>query len=122
VLGFVTAGLTLLMSIAYLGGLDSSGENAAFAVLLLGIPCAAGMILGGVQVLRRSSSRTLLTSAIAAVVVLILALIVGLGTLSDPGAVVGLMVLLVLAAPLPVVTACLAGGRTVSTWIAARTG
>jgi len=115
VLGFVTAGLTLLMSIFFATALGHDGSGV-FVVLLFGIPCAIGMIVGGVRLLGQHTHQILLTSAIAAVLVLILALILGLGTFTGPD-VVGMMIIIVLAAPLPIVTACLAGGSTVSAWV-----
>jgi hypothetical protein len=120
VLGFVTAGLTLLMQPAFLGALLGGDGDAATAVLLLGTPCAAGLIAGGVQLLRRRSSQLLLVSAIAAVLVLLVALVAALAT-SAPSAdnFAGAVVLLVFAGALPVTTAVLAGQRSLTSWTAA---
>jgi hypothetical protein len=118
VLGFVTAGLTLLMSVVFLGVQFSGDGDTSTAVLLLGIPCAAGLIVGGVRLLGRRSHQVLFTSAVAAVLVLILAFIVGLATLPGRDDVAGLGVMLLVAAPLPIVTACLAASRTIAGWTA----
>jgi hypothetical protein len=118
VLGFVTAGLTLVMQVVFIAALSSGDGDPATAVLLLGIPCAAGLILGGVRLLGRQTLQILLLSAIAAVLVLVLALVVGLATVSGSGAdLAGLVIILVLAAALPTTTAALAAQRTVSGWM-----
>jgi hypothetical protein len=116
VLGFVTAGLTLLMSIFFLIALNRGGD-ATFTVLLLGIPCAIGMIVGGVRLLGRQTHYVLLSSAVAAVVVLILTFLVGLATESGSGGVPALVLFLVLAAVLPITTAALTAQRRVSSWM-----
>jgi hypothetical protein len=116
VLGFVTAGLTLLMSIFFLIALNRGGD-ATFTVLLLGIPCAVGMIVGGVRLLGRQTHYVLLSSAVAAVAVLILTFLVGLATESGSGGVLALVLFLVLAAVLPITTAALTAQRRVSSWM-----
>ncbi|MBM7806546.1 hypothetical protein JOD57_002383 [Geodermatophilus bullaregiensis] len=103
VLGFVTGGLTLVVSL-FLLALTVGGEGDPATTTLLGLPCAAGLVSGGVRLLGRRSPLVLSTSALAAVVVLFLALVAAAGTL-DADDVEGLVVVLVLALPLPVLTA-----------------
>ena len=116
VLGFVTAGLTLLMSIFFLIALDRGGDGT-FAILLLGSPCAAGMIVGGVRLLARRTHYVLLSSAVAAVLVLILTFLVGLATESGDANVLSLVLFLVLAGALPITTAALTAQPRVSGWM-----
>lgn len=116
VLGFVTAGLTLAMQIVFIAALSDGSGDASTAVLLLGIPCAAGLIVGSVQLLGRRTHQTLLTSAIASVVVLVLALVVGLAMSITPQGAVAEIVIIVLAATLPITTAVLTAQRSVSGW------
>jgi hypothetical protein len=120
VLGFVTGGLTLLMSIVFIGALAGDEGDPATGVLLLGLPCAIGLIVGGVRLLGRRPPVVLFASALAAVLVLVLALITGLATtVSDTNSVIGLSLVLGFAAPLPIVTAVLAWRPVVAHWVAA---
>jgi hypothetical protein len=119
VLGIVTGGLTLLMSIFFVAALVEDAGDPSTAVLLLGLPCAIGLIIGGVRLLGRRPPALLFASALAAVLVLLIALLTGLVTLSAPDDVVGLTVVLLLAAPLPVVTAVLSWRPVVAGWVAA---
>ena len=118
VLGFVTAGLTLIAGLVLVIKELTGHDDAPTAVLLLGIPCAAAQILGGVWLLRRRSRTVLLVSALAAVAVLIGALVAAAVDLPRQGF-VGFLVFFFPALPLPVVTAVFAWQRTVSSWIAA---
>jgi hypothetical protein len=119
VLGIVTGGLTLLMSIFFLAMLVEDAGDPPNATLLLGLPCAIGMIIGGLRLLSRRPPVLLFASALAAVLVLLITLLTGLVTLFDPGEMFGLVVLLLLAAPLPVVTAVLSWRPVVAGWVAA---
>jgi hypothetical protein len=115
VLGFVTGGLTALMSVIFLilvvGG-DTSGPDL---VLLLGLPCAAGLIAGASILMRRGSSTTLFGSALASVGVLVLTWLTGVASL-DAQSLFGLTMFLVLALPLPVLTAVFARMRITVGW------
>jgi hypothetical protein len=117
VLGFVTAGLTLAMQVVFIAALNSGSGDPATAVLLLGIPCAAGLIGGGVSLLGRRTHQVLLSSAIASILVLVLALVVGLATSPGGNDLTGLVVILVLASALPITTTVLAAQRSVSGWM-----
>jgi hypothetical protein len=118
VLGYVTAGLTFVASVIFLVVALSGDGDATVLVLLLGAPCAVGLIVGAGQLLRRTSARTLFASAVASVGVLVVALVVGLAVLSE-GDLAGEAVFVVLALPLPVLTATFARNKTVAGWLAA---
>jgi hypothetical protein len=122
VLGFVTGGLTslgsLMLLFAALGGDD---DAATVLLVVLGLPCAAGLITGAARLLGRRTAQLLFGSALAAAGTLLLALVVGLATLSGDGA-VGLAVFVLLALPLPVLTAIYARLPRVVGWVAAATG
>jgi hypothetical protein len=87
-------------------------------LLLLGLPCAAGLVAGGVRLLQRRTPALLFGSALGAVGVLVLSLVVGVATMRDDE-VAALAVFLVLAAPLPVITAVFARLSVVRGWVAA---
>jgi hypothetical protein len=80
VLGFVTGGLTVIGSLFLLALVLGGERDGATTTLVLGLPCAAGMIAGAVRLLGRNSPTLLSASACAAVVVLFLALAVAAGT------------------------------------------
>jgi hypothetical protein len=122
VLGFVTAGLTiaflLVMLAAVLGG---QTDIATWLLLLLGVPCAVGLISGAAELMRRRPSTLLFGSAVSSVAVLVVALIAGLLELPADD-VFGLAVFVVAALPLPVLTAIFAKVGSVSGWVAADLG
>jgi hypothetical protein len=118
VLGYVTAGLTILFSVIFLVVALSGDGDATVVVLLLGAPCAVGLIVGAGRLLRRRSARTLFVSAAASVAVLVFALLVGVAVLRA-GDLIAEAVFVVAALPLPVLTAIFARSRTVSGWLAA---
>lgn len=118
VLGFVTAGLTLIAGIVFLVKELTGDHDAPTVVLLLGIPCAAAQILGGVRLLRRRSRTVLLVSALAGVAVLIAALVAAAVDLSKDDF-EGFLIFFFPALPLPILTAVFAWQRNVSSWIAA---
>ena len=121
VLGFVTGGLSALFALVFLAVTLSGDGDVTTALLLIGsAPCAAGLIAGGVWTLQRRTARLLFGSALAAVAVLVVTLLVGLPVLADSGSLGGLVVFVLLALPLPVVTACLAGRREIGEWVDAR--
>jgi hypothetical protein len=108
VLGFVTGGLTALVSLAFLVAvLTGEEDDPITTTLLLGLPCAAGLLTGAARLLGRRSPAVLFASALASVVVLFLALVVGAAS-QDAEEVTGFAVFLVLALPLPVLTAVFA--------------
>jgi hypothetical protein len=118
VLGFVTGGLTALFSLIFLVAVASGNEDAATALLLLGLPCAAGLIAGAAQLLQRRPPHLLFGSALAAVAVLLLTLVTGWATLGGNDR-AGLTMFLLLAAPLPVLTSVYARLHRVVGWAAA---
>jgi hypothetical protein len=118
VLGYVTAGLTIVFSVILLFvALGGDGDDTV-AVLLLGVPCAVGLLVGAGQTLRRRSAHVLFVSAVAAVAVLLLALVVGVAVLAADD-LIGETMFVVLALPLPLLTAIFARTTTVTAWLAA---
>ena len=119
VLGFVTGGLTiaflLVMLVAVLAGQE---DVATWLLLLLGVPCAVGLLTGAAELMRRRSTSVLFGSAVSAVAVLLVALVAGLAELAADD-VVGLAIFVVIALPLPVLTAVFAKVGTVTGWDAA---
>jgi len=92
------------------------GGDLPTIILVLGLPCAAGLIRGGVLLLRRDSTNVLTASAVLSVVVLLFTLLAGFLS-DDRGQTVGITLFVVLAAVLPIVTACLAVSSTVRGWM-----
>ena len=86
-------------------------------LLLLGVPCAVGLISGAAELMRRRRP-ILFGSAVSAVAVLLLALVAGLLELAAED-VLGLAIFIVVALPLPVLTAIFAKVGTVTGWVAA---
>jgi hypothetical protein len=118
-LGFVTGGLTALGSLGFLLAVASGDDDLATSMLLLGLPCAIGMIVGSAQLVRRHPPAVLFGSSVAAVAVLVLALVAGAATLSGDG-LAGLSFFVLLAVVLPVVTAVFARLPRVRGWTATR--
>jgi hypothetical protein len=120
VLGFVTGGLTALFAVIFLiVTITRDGDATSTLLLVGGAPSAAGLITGAAWTLQRRTARLLFGSALAAVGVLLVVLVVGLSALSDSGGFRGLLVFVLMALPLPIVTACLAGRREINDWVAA---
>lgn len=119
VLGIVTGALSALVALVFTVAVLSGEEDGPSVVLMLGLPCGAALIAGGIRLLNRRSPTPVFAAALAAVVVLFLTLVVGATTLDRDG-VVGLSVFLVLALPLPVLTAVFARLPATVGW-AART-
>jgi hypothetical protein len=119
VLGHVTAGLTIVFSLIFLVITFTGAGDATTLVLLLGLPCSIGLITGANQLLRRESERNLFACAALSVGVLVLSLLIGLATLAKDD-LVGQTVFIVLAVPLPLLTAIFARTRSVRNWVAAR--
>jgi hypothetical protein len=117
VLGFVTAGLTLMMELVFVVELAGGLEDGPTAIMLFGIPAAGGLIAGGVRLLGGHSSALLFGSGLAAIGVLALSWLVALGTLPRDG-VLAVTVFVVLALPLPVLTTVFAWTPTVRRWTA----
>jgi hypothetical protein len=120
VLGFVTAGLTILVSGAVLITVLAGEDDVVAMLLVLGLPCAAGLITGAVRLQDRRSPVVLLGSAVASVVVLAMAWTAGALTIDRSGGLSGLTLFVVMAAVLPVLTAVFAGLPRVRGWAAAR--
>ncbi len=118
VLGFVTAGLTALAGVGFVIAFATGDGDLPTALLLLGVPCAVGELVGGLWLLRRRQRTLLVASSVAAAAVLVIAMIAGVASVSGDD-VIGLVIFLLFALPLPVVTAALAGRRTVAGWVAA---
>ncbi len=104
VLGFVTGGLTVIGSLFLLALVLGGERDGATTTLVLGLPCAAGMIAGAVRLLGRNPPTLLSVSACAAVVVLFLALAVAAGT-PETSDVEDVVAFLLVALPLPALTA-----------------
>lgn len=117
VLGFVGAGLTLVMSIVFVNAFATGDGDLPTGLLLLGAPCAVVQIIGGLHLLRRRGRTLLLAASVAAVAVLVAAF-VGAAVTFATDEFAGISVFLAGAAALPVVTACLTGGRPVRSWLA----
>ncbi|WP_205730072.1 hypothetical protein [Blastococcus sp. TF02-8] len=115
VFGFVTGGLTAFVSLGTLVGVLSGGGDPVTTMLSLGAPCAAGLITGGVHLMQRRSARVLFWSAVASIGVLALAVLSALISLTGDDQ-VGAVVVCLVAAVLPVVTAVLARTRIVTEW------
>jgi hypothetical protein len=115
----VTAGLTIVFSLVFLLILLSGNGDATLAVLVLGLPCAAGLIVGALQLMRRRSAQVLFASAATSIGVLMFSLIVGLGWLTEDD-LRGQVVFVALALPLPLLTAIFARARAVTGWLSAR--
>jgi hypothetical protein len=115
VLGYVTAGLTIVFSLVFLLVLLSGNGDATLAVLALGLPCA----VGAVQLMRRRSAQILFASAAASVAILMISLIVGVGFLTQDD-LLGQAVFIAVALPLPLLTAIFARARAVTGWLSAR--
>jgi hypothetical protein len=98
-----------------------AGEDDMVAMLLvLGLPCAAGLIAGGVRLQARRPPALLLGSAVASVAVLLLAWTAGALTIDRSGGLTGLTFFVLTAAVLPVLTAVFAASSRVREWAAAR--
>jgi hypothetical protein len=119
VLGHITAGLTIVFSLIFVGVLLAGKGDPTVGVLALGLPCALGLIVGGVQLTSRRSAATLFASAATTVGVLLFSLVVGLGYLTEDD-LRGQAVFVVLALPLPLLTAIFARTKVVTGWAAAR--
>ena len=118
VLGFVTGGLTIAFLLVRLVAVLAGQEDVAtWLLLLLGVPCAVGLLTGAAELMRRRSTSVLFGSAVSAVAVLLVALVAGLAELAADD-VVGLVIFVVIALPLPVLTAVFAKVGTVTGWVA----
>jgi hypothetical protein len=115
VLGIVTGGLTAFVSLIMLIAVAGGEDDVATLLLTLGLPCAVGLITGGVRVLQGHAPRLLFVSALAAVGVLLATLVGSLLTMSETGR-FGVTAFVVFAAVLPIVTAVLARLRQVTAW------
>ncbi|SDG83838.1 hypothetical protein [Klenkia brasiliensis] len=120
-LGFVTGGLTAVGSLAFLVGVLTGSDDVSSRVLILGLPCAAAMVWGGVRVLQRRPGPVLLVGTLAAVGVLLLSLVIGLARLSADER-YGITGFTVVALVLPVTTAVFAALPTVRSWSAGPPG
>lgn len=118
VLGFVAAGLTLVMGVVFVNAFATGDGDLPTGLLLLGAPCAAVQIIGGVHLLRRRGRTLLLAASIAAVLVL-LAAFVGAAVTFTTDDFVGISVFLAGAIVLPVLIVVFTAQRTVSAWLAA---
>jgi hypothetical protein len=120
VLGFVTGGLTALVTLMFAVFIARGVESdPATTTLILGLPCAAGLIAGAALLMRRRSPSLLFWSALAAVLVLVLSEIVAVVWVGGDGP-LGVGVFVLLALPLPVLTAVFASRPKTRGWVAAR--
>ncbi|MGY2127895.1 hypothetical protein [Blastococcus sp. SYSU DS0617] len=116
VLGFVTAGLTALMTAGFLLGLAAGDDDAVYVLTVItGALCAAGLVTGAVRLLSRRSADLLFVSALAALASLALIAVVGTSTLYADEADF-ILTFSFLGAPLPAVTAVLARNRATTGW------
>ncbi|HEY0125997.1 MAG TPA: hypothetical protein VGB58_02535 [Blastococcus sp.] len=118
VLGHVTGGLTALVMLGILVAVLDGDDDPSTLLMLLGIPCAVAIVAGAAALLGRRTAELLFRAALASVAVLALVLVVGLATL-DGDARVGMLGTVVLALPLPVLTAVFARRPVVRGWVAA---
>jgi hypothetical protein len=119
VLGFISGGLTALVTAGYLMELLAGDVEITYVLLVLtGIACAAGLITGAAQLLARRSATVLLSAALAAVVSLVLVLLAGTATLYGDAEDFVVAVAL-FGAPLPVLTAVFARNPATTGWVAA---
>ncbi|SOC52236.1 hypothetical protein SAMN05660748_3999 [Blastococcus aggregatus] len=117
VLGFVTGGLTALMTTGFLFGLTSGDDEAVYVLTVVtGLLCAAGLITGSVRLLARKSADLLFFSALAATVSLVLIGLLGASTLYGDDATF-IVSFATVGFALPVVTAILARVRDTVGWV-----
>jgi hypothetical protein len=116
-LGHVTGGLTALVSLFFLFAMATGDGDPVLSVLLLGLPCAGGMIGGSVVLARQDPPSLLFASSVAAIAVLVVALLAGAATLNEQD-MFGLLVFVVFALVLPVLTAVYARLPRVRGWAA----
>jgi hypothetical protein len=119
VLGIVTGSLSALVALVLTAAVLGGEDDAPTLVLLLGLPCGVALVAAGIRLLGRHSPTPLFVSALVAVTVLFLALVVGAGTVGADG-LLGLTAFLVFALPLPVLTAVFARLPATVGWAAAR--
>ena len=119
VLGFVTAGLTLLFSLPNLVLVVAGTAEVTTNVLLLGVFTAAGLITGAVRLLGRTSPDVLFGSAVGSVTVLLLAVAAGALTIDRTGGLTGILMFVAFALPMPILTAVFAWRPVVRGWAAA---
>ena len=118
VLGFVTAGLTVIVDLFVLADVAGGTADVPQKMFLFGFLSAVALVIGGVRLLQGWSSDVLFGAALASVTILLVALLTGVATLySDQ--VAGLAVIVVLALPLPVLTAVFSRMKRVRGWTAA---
>jgi hypothetical protein len=116
VMGFVTAGLTALMTAGFLFGLaDGDDEGVYVLTLVTGVLCATGLLVGGLRLVSRKPADVLFFSALAALASLALIAVVGAATLYGDEAEFFLYFAF-LGAPLPAVTAVLARTQATVGW------
>jgi hypothetical protein len=121
VLGIAVGGLTTLAWPVVLDAMLTGGGDATILlVLVLGVPIAAGLIAGGVRLLRGRPRGLLLGSALATVALLLLVLLVGAALYPEGEAILALAAWVVVALPLPVVTVILTAQRSVAGWTASK--
>jgi hypothetical protein len=118
VLGFVTAGLTVIVNLFVIADIVSGSGDVPHKMFLFGFVSALGLTLGAIRLLQGRSPLVLFGSALASIAILVIALLTGFATLyaDEVG---GLIVLVVLALPLPILTAVFAWLPRVRGWAAA---
>jgi hypothetical protein len=115
VLGFVTGGLTAVLSLVSLFLLIAGAQDlVTVLLLLLGAWCAGALIISAAWLAGRRSPKPLYVSALVAVGSLLLLLLAG--SMAE-GSVLGVAVFVVLALPLPVLTAAFARLPRVAGWV-----
>jgi hypothetical protein len=111
----VTAGLTFIVCLFMVADIAGGGADVSEKLFLLGFGSATGLVVGGVRLLQRYSPVVLFGSAVASVAILLIALLTGLTTLY-PDQIAGLVATVVVALPLPLLTAVFAWQGRVRGW------
>ena len=119
VLGFVAGGFSLLVGFGFSVGILRGEDDPMSYLMLLALPCAAGLFTGASWLLKRRSAGVLFGAALAAVAALLLILVVGLASTEDEDARIGVIAFTVCASVLPVLVAIFTRLPQVWGWAAA---
>jgi hypothetical protein len=118
VLGFVACLWPLIAALAGLGAL-AAGEPGGLVALLLGGLVGTGLVVGGVSLLHRGSRVWALRAAAALHLLVVLVGFVGLLGWGGEDGGTGAVTMLVVTAPLPVLTLVFSLRPVVRSWLAA---
>lgn len=116
VLGFVTGGLTALVVLgSVLLTFVADGDGAPVMHILFGLPCAVGLLYGGVQLMAHRRVQPLFVAAAGSVMLLLVMLLAG-GLTGGIGGLAAAGTFLLFALPLPVLTAAFTRSVDVLDW------